>query len=629
MATSRKSCIWNFYSICATDESKAICATCKERISRGGKSAKTYTTTNLKKHLHSRHQTQFKEFEQQEEAKAASEEASKQSGSGQGRASRRQVSLDLLVAKHQPFGFDHPKSREINRLVGELIAVDNQPFSIVDDIGFTRLIHHLEPRYKLPSRRYFSETLIPSVYDKLKLLVAELVQAQQYVSCTTDIWSSPVHDSLLSLTAHFITKEFERKQVCLQAVKFNDSHTGSNIASMINSCIQAWKLTEKLTCIIRDNAANYVAGLRDADIPNFGCLAHTLQLVINDGVLVQRGVQELLGAARKLVGHYKHSNVSFQTLKQMQAQLGVPQHSLIQDEPTRWNSSFYMLQRLIEQRTALLAAGAACACMIELRAQQWNLAEKLVHVLQPFEEATREASGEYSSAAVIIPVVNSLQRSLTTTAESTTDDHGITRMKQEMLSSLNRRYQHMETNKLYALATALDPRFKLCVFASASASASVRQMLMEEYEQLAEIEDSPIPPEKQPRTATESGNGENASTSKSMLWTYFDEIVKEHNSDGPASTPTVEAVVDAYLHEPVCSRKSSPLDYWKQKQSLWPLLATMARKYLSIPPSSVPSERLFSTAGEVMSDRRNRLAPEKVEMLLFLNKNLKIFDFKY
>ena len=257
--------------------------------------------------------------------------------------------------------------------------------------------------------------------------------------------------------------------------------------------------------------------MRDAGIPNFGCLAHTLQLVINDGVLVQRGVQELLGAARKLVGHYKYSNVAFQTLKQMQAQLGVPQHSLIQDVATRWNSSFYMLQQLIEQSTALLASGAACACMIELRVQQWNLAEKLVHVLQPFEEATHEAHGEYSSAAVIIPIVNSLQQSLTTTVESTTDDHGITRMKQEMLLSLNRRYQNMETNKLYALATVLDPRFKLCVFASASTSASVRQMLMEEYERLAASEESPTPPEKQPRTATESGNGENASTSKSML----------------------------------------------------------------------------------------------------------------
>ena len=210
-ASSRKSCIWSFFSICSIDESKAICGTCGERISRGGKCAKTYTTTNLKKHLHSRHRLQFEEFEQQEEAKAA-EKANKPSGSGQSRPSHRQVSLELVVEKHQQFGFDHPKSREINKLIAELIAVDNQPFSIVDDVGFMLLLNRLEPRYKLPSRRYFSETLIPNVFDKLKLLVAELVQAQQYVSCTTDIWSSPAHDSLLSLTAHFITEDFEGKQ---------------------------------------------------------------------------------------------------------------------------------------------------------------------------------------------------------------------------------------------------------------------------------------------------------------------------------------------------------------------------------------------------------------------------------
>lgn len=126
--------------------------------------------------------------------------------------------------------------------------------------------------YKLPSQWYLSETLIPSIYDEMKLLVAELVQTQQYVSCTTDICSSPVLDSLLSLSAHSITKGSERKQLHLQAVKFNESHTGNNIASLINSCIQSWGLTEKLTCVIWDIAANFVVGLRDADIPNFGCL---------------------------------------------------------------------------------------------------------------------------------------------------------------------------------------------------------------------------------------------------------------------------------------------------------------------------------------------------------------------
>ena len=110
----------------------------------------------------------------------------------------------------------------------------------------------------------------------------------------------------------------------------------------------------------------------------------------------------------------------------------------------------------------------------------------------------------------------------------------------------------------------LGPRFKLCVFTSASASALVRQMSMEEYEQLAETGTSPVTAEQSPRTVNETSENE----STSMLWNYFDELVKEQNSAGPASTPAVEAVVDAYLHEPVCGRKSNPLDYWKQKQSL-------------------------------------------------------------
>ena len=53
------------------------------------------------------------------------------------------------------------------------------------------------------------------------------------------------------------------------------------------------------------------------------------------------------------------------------------------------------------------------------------------------------------------------------------------------------------------------------------------------------------------------------------------------------------------------------------------LLATLARKYLAPPCTTVPSEiRLFSTAGNIVNDKRTRLDAEKVEMLLFLNKNM-------
>lgn len=67
----------------------------------------------------------------------------------------------------------------------------------------------------------------------------------------------------------------------------------------------------------------------------------------------------------------------------------------------------------------------------------------------------------------------------------------------------------------------------------------------------------------------------------------------------------------------------NPLKWWKENRLLFPELAALARKRLSIAGTSVPSERLFSAAGNLLSAKRSSLAPENVDMLLFLNKNLK------
>ena len=158
----------------------------------------------------------------------------------------------------------------------------------------------------------------------------------------------------------------------------------------------------------------------------------------------------------------------------------MPMHRPVQDEPTNWNSSYYMLSWITEQKHALLAISTDESLPCESMSCQWQLTEKVLCVLQPFQEATREAQYLTASISIVIPIVNALIRQL----EKECEDEGIRAMKHKLLASLLSQYQDMEENKHFAVATTLDPRYKLRCFSSASKGAGARQMLMEEVEKL-------------------------------------------------------------------------------------------------------------------------------------------------
>ena len=102
------------------------------------------------------------------------------------------------------------------------------------------------------------------------------------------------------------------------------------------------------------------------------------------------------------------------------------------------------------------------------------------------------------------------------------------------------------------------------------------------------------------------------------LWEILDRDASEARMSRNA---TVDATVEVqrYMTDPPLERSEEPLEYWINHKNVYPLLF---KQFLCTPASFVPSERVFSKCGEVVSKKRKRLSPKSVEKIMFLNQNL-------
>ena len=81
---------------------------------------------------------------------------------------------------------------------------------------------------------------------------------------------------------------------------------------------------------------------------------------------------------------------------------------------------------------------------------------------------------------------------------------------------------------------------------------------------------------------------------------------------------SVNIEIISYERECVLDRTNNPLAWWAENKNKYPILSTLARSILCVPATSAPCERLFSYAGNIVSNDRNRLLPENAEEIIFL-----------
>ena len=79
-----------------------------------------------------------------------------------------------------------------------------------------------------------------------------------------------------------------------------------------------------------------------------------------------------------------------------------------------------------------------------------------------------------------------------------------------------------------------------------------------------------------------------------------------------------------YKQEPSIGFKRNPLDWWNSNSAKFLLLSKLAKLYLCTQATSVASERIFRTAGDIVTSQQaslTPLTPDNVDMLIVLKKN--------
>lgn len=91
---------------------------------------------------------------------------------------------------------------------------------------------------------------------------------------------------------------------------------------------------------------------------------------------------------------------------------------------------------------------------------------------------------------------------------------------------------------------------------------------------------------------------------------------------GESQATAIEKEIQSYLMLPAVDSDFNPLEWWKTPEINFPKLAKLAKKYLCVPVSSSPSERVFSTGGNIVACHWASLKPDNVDRLVFLAHNL-------
>ncbi|GES82755.1 zinc finger BED domain-containing protein RICESLEEPER 2-like [Rhizophagus clarus] len=511
------------------------------------------STSNLKKHIKKKHS----EKEQHQEL------------------------ITNIFNKEQPWKYDVMKNNLYKWIIN-----NQHSFTVVEEPEFIILIQSLCP-------------------------TAELISADT-ISFTTDIWTSPSTKAFLAITAHYVDKNWKLQNLLIDFVQIFGQHTGENIKNTFVSALQNLSIHTKVLGITTDNASNnftFINALSDWMKENdiffdknnhFRCFAHVINISVQNALnLLKSNLSQL----RQLIIKIQHSPQRLEKLSANCRLYNIDDLKPIQDVPTRWNSTYDMIERALKLKEAFTFTAASDKDLKDcvITDDNWNQLELIKGFLELFKETTvMMSSSKYSTLSATIPLYNELITHTEEYLES--EEPAISNdFLKKVVGDCNRKLleYYNKINNACLIATILDPRFKMSYYEQNKWENElindVRNKFLDVYNNLYSS------------SKPQSLNPDDHKNSLSQRLFKHQHVNNEIDE------------FQLYNLLPVSPPDTDPLEFWKINESQYPRLANMVRDYLaSIPSTSVPSEQCFSAGKYLITDTRNRLAEKTVRACIAL-----------
>jgi hAT family C-terminal dimerisation region len=571
-------------------------------------------------------------------------------------------------------------AKEITVALCNMIVACPSSFSLVKNRFFKRLVSLLNSDYTLPGQKAIRQKLHKQCQMEKSTMAEYLDKCidKNNVSLTTDVCAGPNGRSFLATTLHFMDDNCAMRSVLVSFSILTDRHTGERLAHEVVEGL--YKMNPRLLCsvwactsdktdnkdemiktlnggvlcnAINAHLNNNKSGKSDStsnnsdtadainnEVEHILCMAHILNQCIEAGLGKVTKFDISLNRLRKLLEAIGESDSISQLFNDICVEKGVCVIELELDVPTQWKQTWDMIDKAIILKAALdeITQRFATAngkynnfhfesthpLCSQLTDDEWTTLKQFRHILKPFKAATDMLSGSrYPTIGMVILTFHRLQQSLAKVVDwsksnNKTDLHNFAKAVLDKLVE----YKPESTTDTHKVASALDPRALSHMSAFGYDNACLQKLITDRWEKQYKRRWIAAEEERVRSCASTANNDD--SDDEGL---YHDSGVASDLN--PQSSSSFQCELQGWFASPRLALNAEGKDVlnWLERQSHFFLrLSLMARDYLAIPATSVPSKCAFSRAGVAFGTNRRKLEDNTVEETCELQSFL---SFKY